>query len=201
MVTSFDTLINSYIDQNVGIDPEFLNSTLTRQLRQHLNELFDAGALKDAGTSNNPQIQSNKLVRSDSIYWLDRKHEHPFENAFLDLIDAFVLYLNATCYTSITSYEFHYARYDKGAFYSRHLDQFRNNDRRQYSMISYLNDHWEEKDGGELCIYQDNQEQLISPMNGKMVFFKSAELEHEVKPCTQARLSITGWLKTSAHTL
>ena len=201
MVTAFDTLINSYIDQNVGISNNFLNTTLCGQLSHHLNELFDAGAFKDAGTSNVQQIQHDKQVRSDSIYWLDRKHGHPFENAFLDIIDAFVQHLNASCYTSITSYEFHYARYDKGAFYSRHLDQFRNNDHRQYSMISYLNENWVQQDGGQLCIYQNNKEQLISPDNGKTIFFKSGELEHEVMPTTKPRLSITGWLKTSGNSL
>jgi Rps23 Pro-64 3,4-dihydroxylase Tpa1-like proline 4-hydroxylase len=51
--------------------------------------------------------------------------------------------LNATCYTGITDYEFHYTLYEKGSFYKKHFDQFRNNDSRQYSMIMYLNTNWQ----------------------------------------------------------
>jgi SM-20-related protein len=32
-------------------------------------------------------------------------------------------------------------------------------------------------------------------MNGKGVFFKSGELEHEVLLANKMRMSITGWLK------
>lgn len=131
------------------------------------------------------------------IYWLDRSHNDQNENDFFDLMDEFVHHLNITCYTGITGYEFHYAMYEKGSFYKKHLDQFRNNESRQYSMIMYLNEDWTEGDGGELCIYpKDEASQNISPVNGKSVFFKSSELEHEVLVTNKTRLSITGWLKT-----
>lgn len=130
------------------------------------------------------------------IYWLDRAHNDAVENDFFDLMDEFVLHLNKTCYTGITGYEFHYALYEKGSFYKKHLDQFRNNESRQYSMIMYLNENWEQGDGGELCIYPSGKLlQNISPENGKSVFFKSSELEHEVLITNKPRLSITGWLK------
>ena len=110
-------------------------------------------------------------------------------------MDEFVSYLNETCYTGITGYEFHYTLYEKGSFYLKHLDQFRNNDSRKYSMILYLNAEWKDGDGGELCIHHANHLQLISPNNGKSVFFKSNELLHEVLKNNQPRMSITGWLK------
>lgn len=140
---------------------------------------------------------TNKLIRSDRIYWLDRKHNDIYENQFFDLIDDFVLYLNKTCYAGITGYEFHYAYYDKGTSYTRHLDQFKDNQQRAYSMIMYLNADWIPADGGQLCIYNQDKKQLIAPLNGKCVFFKSSELEHEVLLNNEPRMSITGWLKTN----
>jgi SM-20-related protein len=110
-------------------------------------------------------------------------------------MDKFVRYLNRTCYTGITGYEFHYALYEQGSFYKRHLDQFKNNTSRAYSIIMYLNADWQEKDGGELVLYHLDHIQTIAPMNGKCVFFKSSELEHEVLITHQPRMSITGWLK------
>ena len=59
----------------------------------------------------------------------------------------------------------------------------------------YLNAGWLADDGGELCIHQNNVTQLIAPTNGRSVFFKSSELEHEVLLTQKPRLSITGWLK------
>lgn len=153
--------------------------------------------MKNAGVGNNSNFLNDKLVRSDIIYWLDRKHDNVHENIFLDLIDEYVAYLNRTCYSGITGYEFHYAFYEKGSFYKRHLDQFRDNQKRAYSMIMYLNEDWEAANGGELCIYHEDHSQIISPTNGKCVFFKSSELEHEVLLNHKPRMSITGWLKTN----
>ncbi|MCE6987601.1 2OG-Fe(II) oxygenase [Dyadobacter sp. CY323] len=195
MRTIFNTLIDSYIHNKVGIAENFLNETLAAQLKRNLSALFADDQFQSAGTGNEKIIVQDKLYRGDMIYWLDRKHNDPFENQFFDLIDSFVLHLNQTCYTGITGYEFHYALYPAGSFYKKHLDQFRNNPSRQYSMITYLNADWQETDGGELRIYHDDHEQDIAPVNGKTVFFKSSELEHEVLLTNKARMSITGWLK------
>ena len=111
------------------------------------------------------------------------------------MIDLFVLHLNSTCYTGIIAYEFHYVYYESGSFYKKHIDQFKNNDSRQYTMIFYLNENWELKDGGELCIHHSEKLQNISPQNGKSVFFKSSEVLHEVLTTNKERFSITGWFK------
>lgn len=62
-------------------------------------------------------------------------------------------------------------------------------------MISYLNPNWQAQDGGELQIFQTDNNQKISPTESKTVFFKSDELKHEVLVTNERRLSITGWLK------
>lgn len=191
----FDTLIDSFIDNNVGIAEHFLSDDLSAHLKNNLNSLYTNKLLLSAGTGNDTEVAHNKSVRGDSIYWLDRKHNDPWENDFFDLMDKFVSHLNSTCYTGITGYEFHYALYEEGSFYKKHLDQFRNNESRKYSMITYLNTDWQEHDGGELCVHQNGSTQNISPVNGKSVFFKSSELEHEVLVTNKPRMSITGWLK------
>jgi SM-20-related protein len=159
--------------------------------------LYSDQQLQSAGIGNNTIQLHDKLIRNDKIYWLDRSHNNPYEINFFELMDSFVSYLNSTCYTGITGYEFHYTMYEKGSFYKKHLDQFRNNKSRAYSMIMYLNVDWQEKDGGELCVYHPDYLQKIAPRNGKCVFFKSSEMEHEVLVTNEPRLSITGWLKTN----
>jgi SM-20-related protein len=191
----FDVLINSFIETKIGITANFLSKELSAHLVDNLHTLYDNNRMQAAGTGNDTLAVQNKLVRSDMIYWLDRKHEDQYENAFFDLMDSFVEHLNSSCYTGITGYEFHYALYETGSFYKKHLDQFRNNESRQYSMIIYLNENWMEGDGGQLSISHEGVDYQIDPTGGKSVFFKSSELEHEVLVTNKPRMSITGWLK------
>ena len=195
MQTIFNELIDSYIENKVGIATDFLSPLLAAGLKVNLLSLLENKKLQPAGTGNDTTVVHDKLYRSDSIYWLDRKHNDPHENEFFDLMDRFVEHLNRTCYTGITGYEFHYALYQSGSFYKKHFDQFRNNSSRQYSMIMYLNTDWTSSDGGELRIHNIDYQQDIAPTNGKSVFFKSSELEHEVLLTNKPRMSVTGWLK------
>ena len=195
MEKNFEALIASYIENKVGISEHFLTDELANNLKQNLYSLNEQSLLKEAGTGNSESIAYDSTVRSDSIYWLDKKHNNAFENEFFKHIEDFIRYLNQSCYTGITGYEFHYSLYEKGDFYLKHLDQFQNNSSRKFSMISYLNSDWQTADGGELLIHQDNNNQKISPTQGKTVFFKSDELVHKVLLTHNTRMSITGWLK------
>jgi SM-20-related protein len=191
----FELLINGLIENNIGISNDFLSNDLSNHLKQNLLNAFNEQLLVAAKTGNSDKSVQNVETRSDSIYWLDRKHKNEHEDTFCDTIEGFIKHLNITCYAGISDYEFHYALYEKGSFYKKHLDQFQNNTNRQYSMISYLNEDWKEEDGGQLMIHHANHEQLVSPNQGKTVFFKSDKLEHEVLVTTTNRMSVTGWLK------
>ncbi|KIA95048.1 proline hydroxylase [Flavobacterium sp. JRM] len=196
MENSFEALIATYIENKVGISEQFLSTELANNLKQNLIDLNAKSLLQDAGIGNSEKVTYDGAIRSDSIYWLDKKHNNAFENEFFVQIEAFIAYLNISCYAGITDYEFHYSLYETGDFYLKHLDQFKNNPSRKYSMISYLNADWKESDGGELLIHQLNNNQKISPTQGKTVFFKSDELVHEVLVTQNTRMSITGWLKS-----
>ena len=195
MEASFETLIASYINTKVGISENFLSNELSNHLKQNLLSLNHNHQLLPAGTGNDNKLVHNAKVRSDTIYWLDKKHNNVHENAFFVQIEAFILYLNQSCYAGITDYEFHYSLYEKGSFYKKHLDQFQDNSSRQFSMISYLNSNWQTQDGGELLIHQLGNNQTIAPTQGKTIFFKSNELKHEVLETKERRMSVTGWLK------
>ena len=195
MEDCFETLISSYLDTKVGIVADFVSEELAQHLIDRLFALKEQNLLKAAGIGNVAKLTHNAEIRSDEIYWLDRNNNNEFENQFLDQMDAFVSYLNRSCYTGITGYEFHFALFEKGSFYRKHLDQFQNNSSRQFSIITYLNQNWQPEDGGELCIYDDEKVQKVAPTNRKTVFFKSDELVHEVLETNKARLSVTGWLR------
>lgn len=194
MKAQFEELVESFIDKKVGIDTGFLSTLLAKNLQNNIRRFNSEGSMIQAGTGN-AAVRQKQTFRSDKIYWMDKKSKNTDELAFLDQVEAFIGYLNASCYTGINSYEFHYALYDEGSCYKRHRDQFNNDSGRKYSLVSYLNDDWTEEDGGLLLIHQDGNTQSIIPNAQKAVFFKSDEMEHEVTVAGRQRMSITGWLK------
>ncbi|WP_371742937.1 2OG-Fe(II) oxygenase [Lentimicrobium sp. S6] len=128
---------------------------------------------------------------------MEQNSTNPFEEVYLRKIWRFINYLNITCFTSIKSFEGHYANYELGSFYKRHLDQFKSEKGRKYTLVFYLNQHWKIEDEGHLSLYSLlGAQKDILPIEGRMVFFRSDEMEHEVHPSlTRERKSITGWLK------
>jgi SM-20-related protein len=194
MKTQFDILIDSYLENKVGIDSSFLGLDLSNGLEQNIKDLQHDDSMVPAGIGNNTLKDHEQKLRGDKIYWMDKSHDNIFEQEFLHLVENFIEHLNRTCYTGINAYEFHYAVYEKGSFYKRHKDQFENNNNRKFTLINYLNKNWVEEDGGQLNIFQKNEIQHISPEAQTAVFFKSDEMEHEVTLANKERISITGWL-------
>lgn len=194
---SFDTIIQSYLDNNVGLSKNFIPVKLISALKKHVLLLNDVQKFHRAGTGNKNAVSLQQNIRTDKIFWLDRAHENENEDAFLLLMDRFIAFLNMTCYTGITDSEFHFSIYEPGSFYTSHFDRFQNDSRRAFSMVHYLNELWQPGDGGELCVHHAGANQKIPPLAGTSVFFKSDELQHEVLLTNVRRLSITGWLKTN----
>ncbi len=195
MIQEFDVLINSFIDNNVGIADHFLSENLSGRLQQNIHYLQQEGSMHYAGIGNDKVAPATQQMRGDKIYWLDKKNNNSNELEFLDRIESFISHLNETCYAGINDYEFHYAVYEPGSAYKKHKDQFKTDNNRKYSLICYLNDDWLATDGGQLLIYQNEAAQSIEPNAQKAVFFKSNEMEHEVLLAHRPRMSITGWLK------
>ena len=195
MNEQFDILIDSYLNDKIGIAPAFLTEKLSNGLLQNIIQLQKGDLMTNAGIGNEAVKDAEQKMRGDKIYWLDKKHDNNYEKEFLQHVENFIDHLNRTCYAGINAYEFHYAVYEEGSFYKRHKDQFKNNSDRKYSLIAYLNKDWLEDDGGQLQVYQHDTIQTIQPHAQTAVLFKSDETEHEVTKANRSRMSITGWLK------
>lgn len=63
------------------------------------------------------------------------------------------------------------------AFYRRHLDRFRDDDRRAVSAVFYLNENWQPGDGGELRMFlADEVVRDVQPTAGTLVVFLSGDI-------------------------
>ena len=108
------------------------------------------------------------------------------------------LQFNRKMFMGLFDSELHYATYQTGGFYTRHLDQFRQNNQRKISLVLFLNSDWLEADGGALRLYADDHIVFrdILPRAGVLALFSSARVLHEVMPTHRRRLTLTGWMKT-----
>jgi Rps23 Pro-64 3,4-dihydroxylase Tpa1-like proline 4-hydroxylase len=99
-----------------------------------------------------------------------------------------------------------YAYYPKGGFYRRHTDAVQNSASvlRSYSLLLYLNNEWEESDGGHLRVHLDSGADFlpegekanyvdVKPEGGTLVLFKSDQIPHEVLDTNAERTAIVGW--------
>lgn len=184
------------VDDHCVVDG-FISEVEGRELLQALLDLHAQGQFHAATIGRQQEAHRDARVRGDEILWLDREMDQPGITLFIRRMEAMIAYFNRNCYTGIRDYESHFAMYPAGAYYQRHLDQFRGTDSRKFTFILYLNFGWQEEDGGQLRVYLpgENGESTvdIAPLACRMVCFRSAAVPHEVLLTHKPRYSITGW--------
>lgn len=191
----FERVVQQILEQGRAVIDGLFPDQILSHLLHRLTDLREEEALRPAAIGAAGQAEVHTEIRSDNIRWWSDHPSDPSECAYLAHIDALSTYLNRTCFTGIRSREFMYASYPPGAFYARHVDDFQNKDARKFSVITYLNQHWQPSDGGELVTYGKQGPEIIPPTFGRTVIFPSPDLEHEVRITHRVRLSITGWLR------
>lgn len=188
--------------QGYSIVDDFLSPAEVDAVRKAIRQEETAGAFGPAGIGRGSSFQRNRNIRRDSIRWID--HEAPPASCipYFERLRALIRYLNRICYLGIRDMEMHFALYQPGGFYKRHLDVFHRQQSRKLSAICYLNSGWEEADGGALKLYlpQPGGETVVKvePVAGRLMLFESHAIEHEVEVAHRERCSITGWLKDEA---
>lgn len=151
--------------------------------------------LTAAGVGRQGQHQLNQQVRRDHTAWLSQNN--PVQQQYLQQMAQLQQDMNRRCFLGLIDFEAHYARYQQGDFYQKHLDAFVGRSNRVLSTVCYLNTV---EQGGELLIYNE-QDQLISrvqPNAGTLVIFESCRFPHEVLPATTTRYSIAGWFRQNS---
>lgn len=153
-----------------------------------------AGSLAPASIGRGEGQQVREGVRGDRIDWLE-PGQSAASDAYLALMDELRQLLNRELFMGLEDFECHFALYPPGAFYQKHLDRFRDDDRRAVSVVAYLNADWQPEQGGALRLHLADGERDVLPEGGSLVVFLSAELPHEVLPANRERLSLAGWFR------
>ncbi|MEN0105040.1 MAG: 2OG-Fe(II) oxygenase [Pseudomonas sp.] len=192
--TLLTTIVDDLADKGWSQHDLFLPQALTRELAAECQQRAADGRLAPAAVGRGAAAQVREGVRGDSIQWLENG-EGAATDAYLALMEQLRQALNQALYLGLNDYESHFALYPPGAFYQRHVDRFRDDDRRTVSAVVYLNEGWAVEQGGALRIYPQDEAHDVAPVGGRLVIFMSAELPHEVLPATRERLSLTGWFR------
>jgi len=191
----FAVIIDDLATQGWSLLPGFASQALTAELAQECRARVKNGALSPARVGRGARQEIREAIRGDQIEWLEPGQSAPTD-AYLQLIDGLRLALNQQLFLGLDSYESHFAFYPAGAFYKKHLDRFRDDDRRTVSVVLYLNEQWQDDFGGELRLYlPDGETRDVRPEAGSLVVFMSADMPHEVLPATRERLSLAGWFR------
>ncbi|CAN5505512.1 2OG-Fe(II) oxygenase [soil metagenome] len=149
---------------------------------------------KKAGIGKQSDKQINEGIRGDYIHWVDPQTSPVSITLYLERLKTLLQYLNQSLFLSLKDAEVHMTIYPIGTFYKRHLDQFKSDDHRKLSVICYLNSNWKLSDGGQLRMQLPEGPFDVLPLAGRLVCFRSDQIEHEVMPATRERLSLTGWM-------
>ncbi len=165
--------------------------------------LFSAQAMHAEGHFRSARIgrqldtAQHSEIRGDKIFWLNEsENKNTAIDNYLSQINRLARALNQAFYLGLEQFETHFAVYPPKTFYKKHIDQFKTAQDRRISCVYYLNEQWQDTDGGQLKLYSEQDKLVLSllPLANRFICFKS-DLAHEVEETQRTRYSIAGWLK------
>lgn len=176
--------------------PALLDSASLDKMNHFFN--LHQSEFSPAKVGNKDKKLRVETIRGDFTFWLDPLDPvEPFQSVF-SFLDQLKDKVNSQFYLGLCQYECHLAFYPPGTHYQKHMDQAEKDSSRKLSFIFYLNETWNDSLGGELVLYNQAGDEIISiaPMPGSFACFLSDEFPHEVKASAQERRSLTGWMHT-----
>ncbi|RIY42430.1 2OG-Fe(II) oxygenase [Neopusillimonas maritima] len=199
-----DTLPEGFLNDLETQGWAYCDTLVCDSLRDQLHDIaglfWKRGLFHAAHIGHLATKKADPVIRGDQICWLDAHMPQAAIQDFLAFATHLQNTLNATYFLGLRSQEFHFAHYEPGFGYKKHLDQHRNNPHRKISVVLYLNENWTDEDGGELRLYGPENTPIeratrLIPAPGRLVVFRSDLVWHEVLPGRKPRWSLTGWLR------
>lgn len=190
-----EPIIDAIATHGWCVVPGFMDASALRSLCRARHA---GGGFHHAGIGSGV-AQVMDEVRGDDILWLEQDDPDAAAQAYLLEMEALRQAANRELFLGLDHLEAHFAVYPAGGYYRKHLDRFRDDDRRTLTAIVYLNEAWTAEDGGLLRFWPDPAGEGkaidILPAGGTLVTFLSDRYWHEVLPSRRERMALTGWFK------
>lgn len=195
----FALIAQALRDKGYVVLPAALPVTVADSLLEYLAHLGDE-KFHHAAIGRGESRVRNQFVRRDKITWIEPETGHAKE--WHNWTGQLQQYLNRELLLGLFSFESHFACYEPGDFYQKHVDAFHGQSNRVLSLVTYLNRDWAPDQGGELVIYDEKDEELVkvTPGFGTLVLFLSEEFPHEVLKAERSRFSVAGWFRVNTST-
>lgn len=186
-----EKLLDAIAEQGWYVWDDFLTPDQVSRLRSCAPESWQRARI-----GRQEEAQRISQIRSDKIQWLRELMGQPIQD-YLERMEQIRQQVNQDFFLGLFEYEAHFAKYEAGDFYKKHLDAFRGNENRKLTTVFYMNPNWCAADGGELKLYDLNDQliETIAPISGRLVVFLSEKFPHEVLPTQAERISIAGWFE------
>ena len=190
----FEQIASDLAENGYAVVDQFLSAEEVTTLLQLEEWRSGITHFKKSGTGKQNEKRINEGIRGDYIQWIDNETTQPALKIYLDRMRELMQYINQSLFLSLQDFEIHFTIYPQGSFYKLILYQFKGNDHRKLSVILYVNEDWKKEDGGQLRMHLMEGAIDFLPMAGRLICFRSDKIEHEVRPATRDRLSLTGWI-------
>jgi SM-20-related protein len=177
---------------------DYVSLDLAQRLSLLAQKEDELGHFTPSHVGNGSVRRHDPRVRGDRIRWwtsqLDEHHAARLE--LHERLESLRQSLNRELFVALTDYELHDAIFEGGAHYEAHLDTFRSDDRRRFSLVIYLQREWKHSDGGllqltDLC----GERHELLPVISNSVIFLSDQIEHSVSAANCRRQSLACWFR------
>lgn len=195
--TLFATIADALLEQGYALLP----AALPAAVAEELTTVLAAAAATDfetAGVGRGERHVQDRLIRRDKTCWLTPGGV--YSPLWFDWCDRLRLELNRRLFLGLFDFESHFAIYQPGDFYQKHVDAFNDKSHRILSLVAYLNLAWQPGQGGELVLYDPATGDAllkVLPEFATVVVFLSELFPHEVLPAKRTRYSVAGWYRVN----
>jgi len=198
-----DRLVGDLANNGFAVLHNAIIPNLIDRLVADCRKREEAGEMDRAAIGrDNHHIRETRIRQVDAA-WLDGSADG--EAAFLALAEHLRIAINRRLFLGLFEFEAQFLTYPPGGFYKRHLDSLRGERNRIVSLVLYLNKGWQMSDGGELDIWNTNDDAsvpaiTVQPHAGTLVLMLSEEIPHAVRPSRATRRGIAGWFRVNTST-
>lgn len=185
-----------FSEQGFVVISDFLDRALVVEAQREIVDLQKQNKFQPAKVGKGEFNQERLDIRSDGTSWWDFQNLTSSQKKIFEKLDEIKNTMNQNFFLGLWEIEGHYAIYQPGAFYKKHLDRFQNDSKRTVSVVLFFNNDWKPEQGGQLVLDLGEKSLAIEPKAGTLVCFKSDQIPHQVLETHRQRLSFAGWFKT-----